>query len=170
MQPPAAEVNRKARTIDYGPRSTAKPRTCLDDKTSGFCRAKPLAGCNAGGTPADDYDLDIAARHCEILCISRNRREAGASVDAADLRVTVGNALLPSLSLAVATVIPYRLQSAVRIAFLNESFSRGVTCNGIGQEATMGRATSTSGWPTPYFSNTSEPNSVLSTTSFSYAT
>jgi len=91
-------------------------------------------------------------------------------VDAADLRVTVGNALLPSLSLAVATVIPYRLQSAVRIAFLNESFSRGVTCNGIGQEATMGRATSTSGWPTPYFSNTSEPNSVLSTTSFSYAT
>jgi hypothetical protein len=51
MQPPAAEVNRKARTIDYGQRSAAKPRTCLDDKTLDSSCVKPLAGCNAGAPP-----------------------------------------------------------------------------------------------------------------------
>ena len=71
MQPPAAEVDGEARTIDDSPRPAAEPRPRFDHKALNSGLAKPSAGGNAGRAAADDRDLDSAVRHCEFLYLTK---------------------------------------------------------------------------------------------------
>ena len=70
MQPPAAEIDGEARTIDDGPRPAAEPRPRFDHKALNSGLAQPPAGGNAGRTATDDRDLDNAVRHCEFLYLT----------------------------------------------------------------------------------------------------
>src|SRR5665213_108222 len=63
VQPAAAEIERKTRTVDHRPRPAAKTRTRFDEETIDRCLTEPPGGSNAGRATADNHDLDIAARH-----------------------------------------------------------------------------------------------------------
>ena len=63
VQPAAAEIERKLRSVADRPRPPAEPQPCLDDETLDAGVNEPPAGRDTGGAAADNHNLGLAAGH-----------------------------------------------------------------------------------------------------------